>query len=142
MSEFTITKVSAQPPRSWSFNDRRTGNAVPMVTYKVMLEGIEEPVDLNRKPGMLPAAGEVLVGALEESDFGKKFKPERKPFAPGSGKDSKEIRAEWAIGQANAWLISEKEKNMSDVEPLAKDFFAMVDRVKDSGATAARQVLS
>jgi hypothetical protein len=44
-----------------------------------------------------------------------------------------QIRAQWAIGQALKWLkISDvsKEPNYDNVETLAKEVFAMVDRVK------------
>src|SRR5881396_458783 len=114
MAEFKIAKVSTAAPREWSFKDRRTGSDVPMETYKVMLEGEDDPVDINRKPGNAPAAGELLTGTIEDSDFGKKFKPERKPFTPGGApKDTAEIKAEWAIGQANAYLSTEKDKSLS-----------------------------
>lgn len=135
MSDYTINRVSIHPPRTWSFTDKRTGGVVQMETYKVMLDGIDEPVDVNRKPGKFPVPLEVLTGTLEDSDFGKKFKPERKPFTPGGvGKDQDLIQAEWAIGQAVAWLSNSKpdpdDDDMSKVESLAHEFFAMALRVK------------
>jgi hypothetical protein len=131
MSEYTVAKVSANSPRTWAFKDKRTGADIQMETYKVMLDGIDEPVDLNRKPHNPPNKGEVLIGSLEDSDFGKKFKPERKPFTPG-GKDEKAIRAMWAINAAIAWLTDSTPDpdDIAKIESLATDFFAMVDRVK------------
>lgn len=132
MAEYTITKVSGQPPRVWSFTDKRTGANVPMETYKVMIEGEDEPIDINRKPGNPPRDGEVLVGTLEDSDFGKKFKSERKPFTPGAGgfRDQPDIKAQWAIRQAVAIELSDKPVDMASVEVNARELFEMTERVK------------
>lgn len=53
----------------------------------------------------------------------------------GSKRDDSHIKAQWAIGQAIAWLnvhTLPDETDMSNIEPLANDLFAMVDRVKNS----------
>lgn len=137
MSEYTIAKVSSQPPREWSFADKKTGSAVAMETYKVMLKGEDEPVEINRKPGNQPAVGELLSGTIESNEYGRKFKAERKPFTPSpSYKDTGEIKAEWSIGQAVNWLGSHTSEasDLTDVEPLARDFFHMVERIKTSTA--------
>lgn len=130
MAEYTITQVSQKPPRTWSFTDKRTGADVPMETYKVMFGGHDEPVDINRKPGKAPTVGEVLTGSIEPTDFGFKFKPDRKPGTAWSSKDQESIRAQWAIGQAVAVFNAGKDTNIGDIEKNAKDFYAMVDRVK------------
>jgi len=50
--------------------------------------------------------------------------------AKSSGKDEAAIQAMWAITKGIEWLASEPNKDIADVEALAKDFNAMVDRVK------------
>lgn len=147
MPEYKISKVSAGPPKAWSFKDKKTGNDIPMETYKVMLEGIDEPVDLSRKPGNLPKVDELLLGTIEPTDFGQRFKAERKPYTPGAGfspKDQDGIRAQWAIGQAQEWAKAAQESgdngimaNWNErVEYQAKELFHMVSRVKTSKLTA------
>lgn len=136
MGEYKITRVSSQPPREWSFADRKTGNDVPMLTYKVMIEGQEEAVDVNRKAeGDAPKAGDVLSGTLEQTDFGYKFKPERKPFTPG-GRDTTEIRAQMSIKEANRWIANDpnSKHTMEELESTAKQIYSMVDRVKGSSS--------
>jgi hypothetical protein len=133
MADFRVTRVSAKEPRSWSFKDSKTGAAIPMETYNVMVEGESEPVEVNRKPGDKPAVGEVLTGSLETTEYGKRFKKERKPFTPGSfqPKDEAAIKAMWSIGQAVTFVgFHPDEAMITDIEPLARDLFAMVDRVK------------
>lgn len=54
-------------------------------------------------------------------------------------KDEAAIKAMWAIGQAIAWLSADQGKaetaiSVGDIEPLAKDLFAMVERVKTGEA--------
>lgn len=139
MSEYKISQVSQQPPRTWAFKDRRTGTEVPMETYKVRFEDVTEDVDVNRKPGNRPAVGETLTGTLEDSDFGKRFKAERKQFGGGGGPrtDSKEIQAMWSIGQAVAWINgvgmpADGSNDVADIIPIAEKIFAMVAKVKNS----------
>lgn len=45
-------------------------------------------------------------------------------------RDDGHIKAQWAIGQAVGVLAKDGEVNLELVEPLAYDFFDMVDRVK------------
>lgn len=133
MPTYRITQVSANQPKTWSFEDKRTHLNVEMETYKVMLEGVEDPVDVNRKAGNAPKTGEELSGAIEKTDFGQKFKAERKPYTPNAPfKDGPEIKAMWSIGQAIEWVKNEDkmERNLSIVEVIASELFAMVGRVK------------
>lgn len=144
MADFKIARVSGKAPRAWSFKGQG-GVDVPMETYTVMVEDESDPVEVNRKPGDKPAVGEVLTGRLENTDYGKRFKKERKPFTPGtSPKDEAAIRAMWSLSQAIAFLaFHPNEATLNDIEPLAKDLFSMVDRVKTgepSGLAQARKV--
>lgn len=77
--EYKITRVSGKPPKSWSFPDKKTGGTVSMETYKVMLEGIDEPAEINKKAGNVPKEGEVLYGTVETTDYGKRFKAIARP---------------------------------------------------------------
>lgn len=112
-----------------------------MEAYRVMLEGERNAVEINRKAGNKPQVGDVLTGTIEDSEYGYRFKAAPKPFTPSQGKDNSEIKAEWAIGQAIAWL--DDKADFSDVEPLARDLFNMVERVKTgelSGFSKAKAV--
>jgi hypothetical protein len=140
MADFKIVRIGSQPPRTWSFKDKKTGVDVQMETYKVMLEGEEESVDVNRKPGNAPEVGNILSGTLETTDFGKKFKPAPKAgFANFTPKDQEAIRAQWAIGQA---VSLEKKADgtyeLKTIELTAGNLFAMVERVKNGGITAEK----
>lgn len=131
MGTFRVIRVSASEPRTWSFRDKRTGADVPMETYKVMVEGDNDPIEINRKPGDKPQVGEVLTGRMENTEYGKRFKKEARPYTPSQGKDEAAIKAMWSIGQAVAFLgYHPEESTITDIEPLAKDLFAMVERVK------------
>jgi hypothetical protein len=58
-------------------------------------------------------------------------------------KDEAAIKAMWSISQAIAWLAAtDKTVSFEDMEPLARNLFAMVDRVKTgelSGYEKARE---
>lgn len=151
MADFTITRVSSKPPRAWSFTDKKTSEVVPMEAYTVMLQGESDAVEINRKTGDKPTVGEVLTGKLESTDFGVRFKKESKPYTPSKGyqpKDEVAIKAMWAIGQAIDFLGFEPANaTLTDIEPLARDLFNMVERVKtnetsgyEKAAAAAQQI--
>lgn len=131
MAEYIISRVSSAPPREWSFDDKRTGRKIPMETYKVMFEGEEDPISVNRKPGDKPTVGEVLNGSIEENDYGKKFKKAPNPSGKFQPKDTSEIKAEWAIGQAVTLTLSQGAVNLDkNIEDWANKLYIMVDRVK------------
>jgi hypothetical protein len=68
--EYKITAVS-QETRNY---DTKFG---PMVSYKLKLEGVEEPVELGQKAtSPAPQAGQMLNGNIENTQYGKKFKKE------------------------------------------------------------------
>lgn len=73
MKDYKITKVS-ETVKEWQ------SSFGPMVTYKVMVEGEADPVDINQKPETpAPAAGQEVYGSIEVSQYGKKLKKEKKP---------------------------------------------------------------
>lgn len=110
----------------------------PMKTYLVQFEGNGEPVQINKKADSpVPQVGEEVYGTIQETEYGQKFKSEKQFNGgfKGQPKDEAAIKAMWAIGQAVSTV-----QNFDDpardviglVENRAKDFFAMVDRVKGS----------
>lgn len=136
MSDYTITKVSENDPRSWSFVGRE-GKRVPMETYRVMVSDREGPVEVNRKPGNRPSVGEVLTGTITEDEYGAKFKTAPKPRSGGFSADpvrQADIKAEWAIGKVVDCLGVE---DLIVVETKAKQLFAMVERVKAGPSPAS-----
>jgi hypothetical protein len=138
MSEFKITRVSMQEPRAWKFTDKRTGEDVHMETHKVMFGGVDEPVQINRKPGNPPRTGEVLAGSIEDSEYGKKFKADPKPRPAFAPKDTGEIKAQMAVkAAANLW--SSKDWLLGDIEKTASALFAMVERVKTGTSASVPQ---
>jgi len=113
------------------------------------LKGVGEPVSIAVKDPTQFEAGMTLYGSIEtkESRAGKdylKFKREKKEEVASTGepakaswqpRDDDRIVAQWAIGQANAYVCSEKFRvedhdPIEDIESIAKDFYAMVERVK------------
>lgn len=143
MADYKIAKVSTKEPRSWSFADKKTGGQVQMLTYKVLLEGDDEPIDLNKKPGSPPQAGDILSGFIENTDFGRKFKPAPKQN-PTFSRDQGSIKAQWAIGQAYSKQVTPpaSDKEWQEVENHATKLFAMVDRVKGSQPVTANKPVS
>lgn len=134
--EYKITAVSAKPPRPWTFKDKRTGSEVQMESYRVMLEGESEPVEINRKPGNPPKKDELLFGDIKDGEYGKKFTPERKPFG-AAPKDTAEIKAEWAIGQA---VQLNTDGDLTKIEKVAVELYNMVERVKTGMMAAPRSL--
>lgn len=141
MREYTVTKVSSQGPRTW---ESKFG---PMETYRVMLEDTNEPIEINRKPGNDPKVGDKLFGTIETSDYrgvtSYKFKGAPRTNQPTKetpyySKDTNEIKAEWAIGQAVAWLGRTQTESamITDIETLARQLFQMVGRIKSSDDSA------
>lgn len=125
------------------------GNYKGTVTFN---EYNSEPVDATFKEQ--PEVGSKKYGSIEEykTRAGKtrlKFKRADRPQEEqnmGYGaksnyqpRDDMAIRAQWAIGQAVQLYIAEPKKSevktaKEVVENLAKDLYAMVDRVKNDSA--------
>lgn len=134
MAEYKIVRLSSKPPRNWSFKDKNNGADVQMETYKVMVEGEDEPVEVNKKPGNVPKVGDVLSGTLEDSEFGKKFKPDKKAFSGGGGNyvdHHEDIQIQWAIGQAIQIGMTTSDLKPSDIESQAKQLLSIVNRIKN-----------
>lgn len=136
MAEFKIAKVSEQPPKEWK------GPHGPVYYIKVLLEGHTKPVSVGKKKPDALRVGDIIYGNIEESDLPEdKFKPEQKPeYVKPDSKQSDEywadkqmqIRAQWAIGQAVNSIKSDGEVTLDEIETVAKELYAMVDRVKGS----------
>lgn len=143
--EYTIKQVKT--------NDIWSNNYGEFQSYALVLEGIGEPVSMNKKVPVEnpPKIGDKLFGKLEmmSAKSGRnyyKFKTETRPEQ--SEKPSEEyweeknrtIRAQWAIGQAvnEATAINEAEA-YKDIEKRAKEFFLMVDRVRKTEVAEDQQ---
>lgn len=152
MSEYRITQVSGQPPREY-YNEKFSST-----TYyiKVKLEGHDRPVSIGKKSPDALKAGDTVYGNIVPTDPSKfdadNFKAERPAERPqeGSGsrgyqpRDDMAIRAQWAIGQAVQTIayLSPKAQDewTATVERRAKEFYAMVDRVKNSSPITQKSV--
>lgn len=121
-------------------------------TYALALEGIGEPVKLNKKVPVKdePAKGGTLYGTIEEKSTRngstyRQLKLERPDTGPYSGgahgyskrdyqpRDDAAIRAQWAIGQAMSFFTAKSTDVQIDedhVAQMAQKLYAMVDRVK------------
>lgn len=127
------------------------------------LKGVSEPVRIVVKDPLQYKAGLHLYGKItdETSKAGKpylRFRREQRPdgeqqaslpVASKQGKPDEQywedknsaIKAQWAIGQAVQATKTEKPlPNLVEVESLAKDFYAMVDRVKGSSESTDPKV--
>ena len=129
--EYTIKQVSQQEPK------RYEGKYGVTLYYKVRFEGSDETVEIGRKEGNPPKEGDRLYGQIEETEYGQKFKAERRPFeAHRAGnkplRDDSAIQAQFAIKTAVAYLDNDEQATLDTVEQYAKDFFAMIERVKNS----------
>lgn len=126
-----------------------------MQSYALVLEGVGEPVKLNKKVPVEkePQIGDSLFGIVEEKKnrtggIYLQFKTERRLEAPQNGSQGqsneywlekdKQIRAQWAIGQSlskfeeNCYQASDENRAtlLANIEDFAKELFSMVDRVK------------
>lgn len=76
---YKVTAVKPEP-KQWS------GAYGPMLTYEVMLEGHEVPVEVNKKPeSPAPQKGDELYGDINRTEYGDKFKGAPKPFGGAGG---------------------------------------------------------
>lgn len=132
---YKITRVSSQPPRehySQKYNS---------TTYyiKVMLEGHDRPVSIGKRAPDALKVGDTVYGTILPTAYdADNFKLEgNKPFAPS--KDTGEIKAEWAIGQAVTLFMpqmtAQNRPYFGEIEEYAKELFLMVERVKNSTDT-------
>lgn len=148
-------RISAVSPetRNWS------SQYGEKTTYKVRFDGHQNVVQMNKNADApAPKVGDEVYGTIQASEYGDKFKGERKPFpsqmplsAPRTApqKDEKAIQAMWAIGQSVAAHTGSigvlKVEDLNSVGAYADELFAMVDRVKqgsnphvgDNGADTA-----
>lgn len=136
--EFTINRVSSKEPKRWK-NDYGT-----MITYLVMLEGRDNPVQLNKKESSdAPVTGDTIYGHIEETSFGDKFKSDLRPSGPGGNKaggqstsytprDDASIKAQFSIKAAIQYVtgVGTTPKSLDEVEKIAKQLYVMVERVK------------
>lgn len=113
-----------------------------MQSYAMVLEGVGEPVQLNKKMPIKvePKAGDTLYGTLQEQEHdGRtyyKFKVEnqQQPGFKGQPRDDKAIHAQFAIRLATEVWIAQgcPSEAYDNIEEEAKHFFKMISRVKES----------
>ena len=137
--EYTIKQVKTNDVWSNSYGEFQS--------YALVLEGIGEPVSMNKKAPVSnpPKAGDKIFGTLEEVNAKNgrsfyKFKAEKpQGVAPSTDKPTEEywedknsaIKAQWAIGQAVRVAVAINEPEAyKNIETEAKGFYAMVERVK------------
>jgi predicted Abi (CAAX) family protease len=132
--EYKVTAVSPKT-KEWS---SQYGD---MVTYYVKVDSETDAVQMNKKADSKPPqVGDELYGTITSTEYGLKFKGEKKPFNTKPAYEPREdhheaIKAQWAIGQAVQLMLPSSAKNALSpavLEDTAKMFFAMVDRVKSS----------
>ena len=76
MRDYKVVKVS-ETVREWV--NKHTNS--PMVTYKLMVEGESEPVELNQLPDTpAPTVGQEIYGELKTTQYGKQLKKVNKDF--------------------------------------------------------------
>lgn len=123
MAEYVIERVSQEEPREWGEGEKKT------YYIKVMLKGHDRPVSIGKKSPDALKVGDVVHGTITETQYDTDKFTADKPAFGGKNfqpKDEAAIKAMWSIGQAVATGL----KDPSDIEALANDLFAMVDRVK------------
>lgn len=125
-------------------SSRATGDDPDMQSYALVLEGVGEPVQLNKKMPVKtdPQVGDELTGDLEEQERNGrvyyKFKVDYSANKPannwkGSPKDDKLITASWAIGQSvQVHMAIGATDNLDGIEVYAKDLAAMAYRIKET----------
>lgn len=148
--EYTITRVSQGPPREY------TGDYGTTYYVKCMLQGHERPVEIGKKEKNSLKVGDTVFGDIIPSvlnEMGEpkfptdSFKPSKKPFSgdyKGKPKDEAAIKAMWAIGQSVTFhtsVTSDTTASVTDIESTAKSFYAMVDRVKNTGTQSEGQAV-
>lgn len=137
MQEYTIKQVSKQEPK------RYEGKYGVTLYHKVRFEGSDEVVEIGRKENHRPKEGDKLYGTIEDTEYGKKFKAERKPFTSSAKpmRDDSAIQAQFAIKTAVAFLEKNDKATLDTVEQYAKDIFAMIGRVKASNSESSNPSL-
>lgn len=75
--------------------------------------------------------------SLPKKDDWKSNKPKS---GSSYSRDDDAIKAQWAIGQAVAW-ISANKLEAAAIEPQAKEFYKMIERVKGSKPVSGKEVL-
>lgn len=92
--DYKIKAVSATV-KEW---DSKFG---PMKTYKLMLEGRELPVEINKKQdSKAPAVGDQLYGTITRNEYGDKIKTEQKnPGFGGASSSGASARVDNSDGQ-------------------------------------------
>lgn len=120
--EYKITAVSYKI-KNW------TSQYGDMVTYYVKLEGEDdEAIQLNKKQeSPTPEEGQTLFGDIVETEFGRRFKSQKKPFTPSgyqkSPQDKEDIARAVAI-KAAVDLHNNGFEKVSDVTATADELLA------------------
>lgn len=149
--KYTITKVSQEPPREHV-------NSYGTTYYiKVMLDKHDKPVTIGKKQPNSLKVGDTVYGRVVPTQYdADKWQGEQEPATQTSTphqtytpKDQDTIKAQWAIGQAAGMMrvyIQNMEKfdnpfeAFERIEREAKEFYAMVDRVRLSAPITKESV--
>lgn len=130
-----------------------------MIGYSLALEGMSEPVLLNKKMPVSrePEVGDTLYGVVEEKTNAKgnaynKFTAKPRPDTPqGStagvshetnwGDRDRAITTSWAIGKAVDWVAASTGE-VSAIEPFAKTLLELHEKLKNPDLANVKEVLS
>lgn len=146
LKEYELTEF-----KSSDFKDQN-GN----VWCDAVFLGVGEPVKWVVKDPSKVVVGQKYYGKITDETskankpyqrFRREKRPEDQAQPQGKSKrdwqprDDAAIRAQWAIGQAMTFLVAANDVNdgnpIEQAEILAKELYAMVDRVKDSNSPKA-----
>lgn len=80
MSQSYKIKAVKAEPKEWP------SQYGPMLTYTVLFEDRETPVEINKKPDSpAPKVGDIVEGDINRTEYGDKFKAAPKAFGGGGG---------------------------------------------------------
>ena len=136
--DYVIQMVSRDEPRVWPADKKN------MLEYKVKLRDQGDNIYKYSRYINSPAPmnGDIVKGTIvENSQYGDTLRETYKPKAGGSKpnyvpRDDAAIQSQWALGQTVTFYLAHNEAitgdPMNEIELLAKQFFAMIPRVKSS----------
>jgi hypothetical protein len=125
-------------------NTWKSSRGDEMQTYALALEGVSEPVQMNKKLPVKvePKVGDEVIGTLEEQerngsvyykltiDFNA-MKQQTGGYK-GQPRDDAAIKAQWAVGQSVQIGMTNNSLTMPEIEARAIELFHMTERVKAS----------
>jgi hypothetical protein len=101
--------------------------------YRVKFEGSDDIVKFSRQAKEpAPKRGETVEGSIEDGQWGKSFREDRKRTGSKPARDDSAIQAQFAINQAREWVQYAGETDRDRILEEAKHFFLMIQEVKEA----------